>query len=171
MLYDLLNHPLGDFHPRKIPLTSGLAEQKLRNLSGFGKWWLQCLIDGALLQHDHSAVNEQWLTKETGVLGDALYEDYVRSCDRQRLRPLSKSEMGKELKKYLPKGYPDKRRLSRFSKYTDSRGKEVGVFGAQQCYVLPSRGACIASFEQRLNVKLGVADDARPTDTNDDLPF
>ena len=48
MLYDLLNRPLGDFHPRQIIRTDALVEQQARNLNPWQAWWAQLLETGRL---------------------------------------------------------------------------------------------------------------------------
>jgi hypothetical protein len=48
MLFDLLHHDLGDWHPRRIPANCGLLDQQARSLSPFDAWWLELLESGRL---------------------------------------------------------------------------------------------------------------------------
>jgi hypothetical protein len=48
MLFDLLNHDLGDWHPRQIVRTPALAEQQEESLSPRDAWWLELLQTGVL---------------------------------------------------------------------------------------------------------------------------
>jgi hypothetical protein len=48
MLYDLLNHDLGDWHPRQIYETDALREQKEQSLSPLEEWFVEVLQDGEL---------------------------------------------------------------------------------------------------------------------------
>jgi hypothetical protein len=52
MLYDLLNLPLGNWHPRKVPQTKALLEQKMLSLGGLEQWWVAMLNVGELPQPD-----------------------------------------------------------------------------------------------------------------------
>ena len=48
MLYDLLRRELGDWHPRKIPMTEALREQQIRSLRPLDAWVLEFLEVGVL---------------------------------------------------------------------------------------------------------------------------
>jgi hypothetical protein len=49
MLYDLLHHDLGDFHPRRLPkMTDPLVDQQRKSLSALDAWWVQLLETGVL---------------------------------------------------------------------------------------------------------------------------
>ena len=48
MLYDLLDHNLGDWRPRKIVRTAALAQQQEESLSPLDQWWLELLQTGVL---------------------------------------------------------------------------------------------------------------------------
>jgi Family of unknown function (DUF5906) len=50
MLHDLLNHDLGDWHPRKVPMTEALREEQLRSLKPLDAWILKFFEDGVLPQ-------------------------------------------------------------------------------------------------------------------------
>lgn len=46
MLHDLLQVELGDWHPRRIPNTAALREQKARSMSLLETWWENVLQEG-----------------------------------------------------------------------------------------------------------------------------
>jgi Family of unknown function (DUF5906) len=48
MLFDLLKMDLGDWHPRRIPANSGLADQQVRSLSDLDAWWFELLESATL---------------------------------------------------------------------------------------------------------------------------
>lgn len=48
LLYDLLRRELGDWHPRKIPMTEALREQQIRSLRPLDAWVLEFLEVGVL---------------------------------------------------------------------------------------------------------------------------
>ena len=52
MLYDLLRMDLGDWHPRKVPQTKALLEQKMLSLTGLEQWWVSMLNVGELPNPD-----------------------------------------------------------------------------------------------------------------------
>src|SRR5262249_35092084 len=55
MLYDLLHHDLGDWHPRRIVRTRALAKQQEESLSALDAWWLELLQTGVLAGTDELA--------------------------------------------------------------------------------------------------------------------
>jgi hypothetical protein len=48
MLFDLLHHDLGDWHPRRIPANCGLLDQQERSLHPLDAWWMELLQSGRL---------------------------------------------------------------------------------------------------------------------------
>jgi hypothetical protein len=48
MLHDLLRRTLGDWHPRKVPMTEALLDQQVRSLEPLDAWVVAFLQDGAL---------------------------------------------------------------------------------------------------------------------------
>ena len=48
MLFDLLQMPLGEFHPRQIVRTAALARQQEESLSPLDAWWLEVLHVGEI---------------------------------------------------------------------------------------------------------------------------
>jgi hypothetical protein len=52
MLWDLLKLDLGNWHPRKVPQTKALLEQKMLSLTGLEQWWVSMLDVGELPNPD-----------------------------------------------------------------------------------------------------------------------
>jgi hypothetical protein len=79
MLYDLLKHDLGDFHPRRIPRTAALLDQQSESLSPLDAWWVESLTTGVLWGADpnsaHCAVSNCY---EEEVANDNGYTRTVR---------------------------------------------------------------------------------------------
>jgi hypothetical protein len=48
MLFELLKHDLGDWHPRRIPANCGLLDQQARSLPACDAWWLELMESGRL---------------------------------------------------------------------------------------------------------------------------
>ena len=52
MLWDLPKMDLGNWHPRKVPQTKALLEQKMLSLTGLEQWWVAMLDVGKLPNPD-----------------------------------------------------------------------------------------------------------------------
>ena len=55
MLHDLLQHKLGNWHPRRFPRTAGLLDQQKQSLAPFDAWWVELLETGELEGADPEA--------------------------------------------------------------------------------------------------------------------
>jgi uncharacterized protein DUF5906/bifunctional DNA primase/polymerase-like protein len=80
MLYDLLNFPLGDWHPRRLISTTALSKQQEESLSPLDAWWLELLQTGTLAGADEnnptrviSKEYEEVITESTGSGGYGGY--------------------------------------------------------------------------------------------------
>jgi hypothetical protein len=64
MLYDLLHHDLGDWHPRQIVPTAALAAQQEESLSPLDAWWFELLqtavLTGADDLHPDRAISNRY---------------------------------------------------------------------------------------------------------------
>jgi hypothetical protein len=105
MLHDLLRMDLGDWHPRRIPKTSGLLHQQARGLSPEDDWWVSLLEAGTLPASDRNnpdrAVSGEYVktdpydpSKETRCSG--LYQ-HARTAS-PRLKGRSDTALGLYLK-------------------------------------------------------------------------
>jgi hypothetical protein len=101
MLYDLLHHDLGDFHPRQLPKCNDLTGQQALSLGPFDSWWVELLETGTLTGCDpkapHRAVSNKYEEKIVGyterlVTRLGLY-DQARNIE-PRLRSVSDHKLG-----------------------------------------------------------------------------
>jgi Family of unknown function (DUF5906) len=105
MLYDLLHHDLGDFHPRRLPKCNDLAGQQALSLSPLDSWWVELLETGTLGGSDPSepnrAVSNKYEYKVVVGMSDrwvtrlGLY-DQARNME-PRLRQRSDHVLGQHL--------------------------------------------------------------------------
>jgi len=123
MLFDLLNHRLGDWHPRRIVRTAALAEQQEESLSALDAWWLELLHTGVLagaddLSPDRATSNRYEVEikeRDSGggpygsarertrtIWRDGLYDQARRSSPR--LKGATDAALGRYLKKQGCKG-------------------------------------------------------------------
>ena len=72
MLFDLLHHDMGDWHPRQIVRTAALAEQQEQSLSPLDAWWLQ-LLQTAVLAGANSSAPDRAISNR--------YEDEISESD------------------------------------------------------------------------------------------
>jgi Family of unknown function (DUF5906) len=105
MFYDLLNHDLRGWHPRKnVPCNAALAKQQAESLSPLDAWWVGLLESGELIsaskEEPHRAISNRYealsgpgLTK----VFDGLYDQARRSSPR--LRHATDDALGRYLKK------------------------------------------------------------------------
>ncbi len=90
-LYDLLQMPLGDWHPREIPMTAGLMRQKKESLRGNFQWLEPLLQSGTLPANcgKHgisSATFYKWKAKYGGLdISDAKRLKALRLASRSRM--------------------------------------------------------------------------------------
>jgi hypothetical protein len=113
MLYDLLEFDLSTVNLRQPPRTEALLEQKLLSMPPCVRWWYEKLLDGRLLS-SHSG----W---EQEILRDDLQDDYATfRATGHRGRALA-TELGVQLKKVLPSGFP--RTIQRSAPSLNADGK------------------------------------------------
>jgi hypothetical protein len=102
MLYDLLHHDLGDFHPRQLPKCNDLTSQQALSLGPLDSWWAELLETGMLSGCDpeqpNRAVSNKYEEKVTLGMSDRLVGrpglyDQARGID-PRLRTVSDHKLG-----------------------------------------------------------------------------
>jgi hypothetical protein len=99
MLHDLLSHDLGDWHPRKVPMTEALREEQLRSLQPLDAWVLRFFEDG-MLPSDRSAdrPNRALSNSQAGLgIKNGLY-DLAR--ERPALRHVDDQVLARHLKEW-----------------------------------------------------------------------
>lgn len=75
MLHDLLAFDLGNWHPRLVPQTQALQEQKLRSFDTRFEWFENMLSEGVL----HGSLPDQ-----PAISAQALYQDFVDNSPGNR---------------------------------------------------------------------------------------
>jgi hypothetical protein len=104
LLYELLNHPIGDLDLRAVPSTEALREQKVLTLPPAQRWLFDKLTSGRL-SPDH----DDW---QSFVTKDALHADYIASLQKLGVdRRRTETELGMFLKKIMGTTVESTRRL------------------------------------------------------------
>ena len=109
MLYDLLDRDISEFKHRFCPKTEALAEQQLYSMTVVEAYWSEILDTGVLPHTSHrmkgQGPNEAWGQIVTRV----LHTDFVTQARNRGFTHLPDiAQFGRQLKKMLPPGYPDK---------------------------------------------------------------
>ena len=98
MLYDLLNRDISGFNVASFPRTKALADQQMRTLKGFDKWWSDALSAGEL---PHSASRD---TNPVEVCGQIttknLFSSYAEFCKQEGVRKLARNTFGKKMREF-----------------------------------------------------------------------
>jgi hypothetical protein len=107
---EILMHYLKNFDLRQVdvndaPHTKGLAEQKVDSLSAFEQFWLQCLIEGRIINVDFS---EKW---ELNVDKNVFRKAFGAYCKDRNIRSWAPTDVGltRELKKVSPSVDPSQK--------------------------------------------------------------
>ena len=102
LLYYLMHYQIpDDIELRQAPTTAGLDEQKVHSLSGMGRWWMDCLLEGQLYGHQSTVCQ---LTQSFNSFSRAYC---IKSCnqhinDHRVSKPVSSVALGKYLRKVVP---------------------------------------------------------------------
>ena len=88
MLHDLLQHKLGNWHPRRFPRTAGLLDQQKQSLGAFDAWWVELLETGELEGADPEAPYRAVSNAYDEEIPDGNYTRTVK-----RPRPLRSSPL------------------------------------------------------------------------------
>lgn len=142
LLHFLLTYDLTDFDVRSAPKTAALREQKELSFNAEQAWFHERLSDGVLLTSD-----DTW---EKKVLVDSLYEDYERYCRNLRPQPnkVSRTTLGRFLKKTLGQMWPKKYQEWREIWRIDPRGQQIQVRARPYVYEFPTLVICRAAFDK-----------------------
>ncbi len=137
MIHDLLQIDLRQFNIRSRPLTKEHANQKLKSLSGFDRYWFEVLMSGNVTQ-DRFCV-ESW-EKDDFVSTDSLIQSLNQFDKRvQRFAPSTSKEITDALKRLCPSALKDRQ----------------AVYGRQQRgYKLPSLATARQEFERAYNCRI-----------------
>lgn len=108
--YDMLNRDISKFNPRSIPVTSGLAHQKLKSLDGVGLWWMESLLTGDMGNAISPAKEQQEWDNDVHSekvwffctdLQEAVFQHLKRQGDRYAGKHMDVRSIGRELVKWL----------------------------------------------------------------------
>ena len=151
MLYDLLHMDISGYDLRSFPRTQALLEQIVNSMSSFERYWLDQLYNGSFGRSD-----TDW---NDPVSVDGFYDCYIEFEQRigQRHR-LSKSQVGKELRKLCPG-------IQRVKKQKFHQDRAF-------FYTFPPLEDCRKAFEERVKIEVdwdtpASADDAIPNETDE----
>ena len=138
MLYDLLNRDISDFNVANFPRTNALADQQMRTLKGFDKWWSDALSAREL---PHSASRDTNPVEVCGqITTENLFHSYAEFCKQDGSRKLARNTFGKkmcEIATHVPRvsAQIDTRRVAGFDVGSIEQAsqvfcKKLGITGA-----------------------------------------
>ena len=105
MLPDLLHMDLGDFHPRAVPATTELTEQKLHSLDTLQRWWLTVLDRGFVWRSRYG--HKDFLRWDEFVSTELLNNSYRQWCSDNRVNyPEHREALGSFMEKFYPHRRP-----------------------------------------------------------------
>jgi hypothetical protein len=133
MLYDLLHMDISGYDLRSFPRTQALLDQIVNSMSTFELYWYDQLCNGILGQ-----LGEDWNEPITVYSFYASYIDYAQKIGQKHR--VSKSQMGKELRKLCPN-------IQRVKKRHNHLDREF-------FYIFPPLEECRKVFEERVKIKV-----------------
>ena len=105
MLHDLLVLELGDFHPRIVPATAELSEQKIHSLDTLHRWWIAVLDRGFVWRSRYG--HQDFLAWHDFVSTELLNQSYRQWCADNRVTyPEHREALGTFLAKFYPARRP-----------------------------------------------------------------
>ena len=105
MLHDLLQLDLGDFHPRAVPATPELAEQKVHSLDTLHRWWMAVLDRGFVWRSRYG--HKDFLNWEEFISTELLNQSYRQWCaDNRVFYPEHREALGGFMAKFYPPSRP-----------------------------------------------------------------
>jgi hypothetical protein len=105
MLNELSTMDLRDFHPRKVPDTPELADQKLFSLDSPARWWLAVLARGFVWRSKYG--HADFLRWDEFVTTELLTRSYAQWNQENRISyPAHRVQLGKMLAAIYPASRP-----------------------------------------------------------------
>jgi hypothetical protein len=105
MLYDLMHLDLGDFHPRAVPTTTELAEQKLHSLDTLSRWWI-AVLDRSFVWRSRYG-HADFLRWDEFVSTELLSQSYRQWCNDNRVHyPEHREALGRFMAKFYSSHRP-----------------------------------------------------------------
>lgn len=116
LLYDLLHEDIKDFNPRIMPVNDTGFDMKLKGASSSEKYIFEVLRHGCW----HIAAPEEGWRFDLEKSSNGLYENYKDWCETYKITLQTHTELGKSIKKLIPKITKDRLggRTSRSYSYT-----------------------------------------------------
>ena len=99
MLYELRMRDISGFNPANFPRTDALADQQVRTLKGFDKWWCDALSAGEL---PTTGLKESHVVEMVGeITMENLFASYSEYCKQdQGQRRLARNIFGKRMREF-----------------------------------------------------------------------
>ena len=138
MLYDLLNRDISGFNVANFPRTDALADQQMRTLKGFDKWWSDALSAGELPYSASQETNPVEVCDQ--ITTGNLFDSYADFCRQDGSRRLARNTFGKKMREiatHVPRvnAHIDTRRVAGFDVGSIEQARQVfcekmGIAGA-----------------------------------------
>jgi hypothetical protein len=143
LLYELLHVDLGDWHPRRLPVSLRRAgwDMKVRSAPSPVQWWLTCLQQGYVIY------GEQVDWPLLPIAKPVVYHQYLNWCDRLKImHPVHDTVFGKVLKDFGVRS---------------NRPQDFTLGGARpRCYLFPPWEQACKTFVQVTNIPVDEEDDS-----------
>lgn len=139
LLWDLQHEDLTDFEVRTKPRSTHGFDIKLRSADPIDRWWYERLYKGTTVSG--LEYNEEDYDWNREPFKDSLHASFVIYCETHKLRPLTASAFGKELRKMLPGQVVGEMRPK-------NSGWAGAAIGRPRQYVLPPLDECRRAFEE-----------------------
>jgi hypothetical protein len=163
MLHDLLGVDLTDWHPRMVPDTPEMAEQKLHSLDTLHRWWLDVLARGFIWRSRHGIdVFTQW---EDFVATELLARSYTQWCTDNRIgHPQHRAGLGRFLGRFYMAHRPNGKRIVYEAESVSHRapGNPVVWMDRPHGFILGVLDAARATFADKLKLPPGALPWAAP---------
>lgn len=111
MLYELLHRDISNFDVWQIPQNAALAAQKVHGMSPSAGWLLRAAESGWRMRAADSGTWQDFIEPYEGAYPvQEVYASFLRYCDERNIRNhnLNEISFGISLRKYMPRGFPEK---------------------------------------------------------------
>lgn len=153
MLFDLLNHklPMG-WHPRQIPVTQALLDQKLRSMSPLRQFLFNALNEGEL---PFEYRNGPWATETVRCFAEDFKESFSLWCRNSNINPGgSQRNSSRFVLQELRQIFPNARTELRDRVPEESTVQASKSDGRAHAIEIPPLAECRAEFERQLRGKI-----------------
>lgn len=146
LMFDLMTRKLGSFHPRKIPFTKALIDQKIRSLEPLPSFILNCLTNRELpMTHEGT-----WEKGPVTILLSDFREAFSLHCRRNEIRAGSAGRSSNTLLQGEIRDSIKRATINVRAKVSAERTDlEVGsADGCAPAIILPDMWDCAQDFER-----------------------